>query len=1130
MKKILMTVFYLSYILNGSFCRHPEPAESPVNIWEDSVSIPTYLVDEPDLNPRFYDGRAYQGAQGRIYPYPIYESLSNTRIERFYDMVYLENEYIKIDILPEIGGRLFGALDKTNGYDFIYRQHVIKPGLIGMLGAWISGGIEWNFPHHHRATAFMPVDYVMINNSDGSATLWIGELEIRHRMRFMLGLTVYPGKSYFEVTFRPLNRTPFVHSFLYFANTGVHTNEDYQVIFPPSTQFGTYHGKNQFVWWPISHEVYNRVDYTEGVDISWWKNHPEWTSIFAWNYEDDFVGGYDHGKEAGILLLSNHHIAPGKKFWTWSTGPRGQMWDAALTETDGPELELMIGGYSDNQPDYSWLQPYESKFLKQYFYPIREIRSVKNANLNAAVNLERTSDNQVFIGFNTTSIRENAKILLLAEDEILFDTITDIDPCKPFVKEIRIPKATRNRNLKTVLYSSEGEKLISYKPVELEETPMPDVAVPPKPPEEIETVEQLYLTGLRLEQFYNPSFKPGPYYLEALTRDPDNYRVNTAFGLLYLRNGIFDKAEQHLKIAVSRITNNYTKPRDGEAYYYLGLCQKYQGKYKEAYKHLYQATWSQAFHSAAYFQLAQMECRDGNYEKALDHLNRSISTNTGNTNARNLKSAVLRKLGRQEEALHFSMKTRNSDPLDIWSEFEIYLSSYALGRSQEMNKAKADLNGKFMNYVQTYLELSLDYANAGFFYDAIEVLTLPGTSLGQEQLNHPLRHYYLGYFLLQAGHKDRALEHYQLAGEMPPEYCFPFRLESIEILKTAMNIYPSDARATYYLGNLLFEKQPEKALAWWERSKDLDDTFPTVHRNLGWGYYKIRNDLSKAISSYETAVSLNPDDQRVLYELDLVYADSRISPEKRLILLQENHDPIAGNNVADALAREVVLLVQLGRYNEALEVAENNYFRQWEGVSKAYASYVDAYLLRGLNHFNGGKYDQALQDFLKAMEYPDNMMVAEPYRGGRSSQVHYFIGTAYEELGDLESANKHYQKSVNKKQDKELSEIHYYKALSLAKLSRKDEAKRIFNGLIRIGENRLGHSEEDFFAKFGEKQTPDDKKADAYFLMGLGNLGNGDLESAKKDLAQAVELNINHIWAAALLTQLNSGKSISYDK
>ena len=395
MKKAATTILIFTNFLICLYSQAPESTDRAARICREAVALPTYLVDDPDPNPRFYDGRAYQGAQGRVFPYPIYESLSDTRVVRDYDMVYLENEYIKIDILPEIGGRLFGALDKTNGYDFIYRQHVIKPALIGMLGAWISGGIEWNFPHHHRATAYMPVDFTLVENQDGSTTLWIGELEIRHRMKFMLGLTVYPGKSYVEVTFRPFNRTPFVHSFLYFANIGVHSNEEYQVLFPPATRFGTYHGKNQFVQWPIADEVYNRVDYTGGIDISWWKNHPEWTSIFCWNYEDDFVGGYDHGKEAGILCLSNHHIAPGKKFWTWSTGPRGQMWDEALTETDGPELEIMIGGYSDNQPDYSWLQPYETKYLKQYIYPIRKLKSIKNANLEAALNLERTADDRV---------------------------------------------------------------------------------------------------------------------------------------------------------------------------------------------------------------------------------------------------------------------------------------------------------------------------------------------------------------------------------------------------------------------------------------------------------------------------------------------------------------------------------------------------------------------------------------------------------------------------------------------------------------------------------------------------------------------------------------------------------------
>ena len=338
-----------------------------VRVWEEALVIPTYEVGPADLNPRFYAGRAYQGAQGRVYPYPMLDVVTDHRTEVTYNAVYLENEYIKVCILPEVGGRVFSALDKTNNHDFFYHQHVIKPALIGMIGAWISGGIEWNFPHHHRPSVFMPIDYILEQNPDGSGTVWVGELEIRHRMRWIIGLTLYPGKSYLEATLKPMNRTPFVQTFLFFANASAHSNPDYQVFFPPSTQYATYHGKNQFAHWPISHEVYNGIDYTEGVDVSWWRNHPEWTSMFAWNYEDDFFAGYDHGKEVGTVSVANHHVAPGKKFWEWSAGPRGELWDKILTETDGPELELMTGVYSDNQPDYSWLQPYEAKVARIYW-------------------------------------------------------------------------------------------------------------------------------------------------------------------------------------------------------------------------------------------------------------------------------------------------------------------------------------------------------------------------------------------------------------------------------------------------------------------------------------------------------------------------------------------------------------------------------------------------------------------------------------------------------------------------------------------------------------------------------------------------------------------------------------------
>jgi len=311
---------------------------------------------------------------------------------------------------------------------------VIKPSLIGMVGAWISGGVEWNIPHHHRASTFMPVDYRLVENPDGSKTIWVGELEWRHRMRWIVGLTLHPHKSYLEATIKLLNRTPVANSMLYFANVAVHVNPDYQVIFPPGTQFGTQHAKREFLHWPIGQESYAGVDY-KGIDISWWKNHPRPVSIFAWNYEDDFFGGYDHGKQAGICTFSDHFISPGKKFFEFANGPEGYMWDKILTDTDGPYLELMAGAYSDNQPDYSWTQPYEVKTVKQYWYPIRELGGIKNANLDAALNLELKTGNLARLALNTTSEFSGAQAQLFNKGQKIWSSSVDISPEKPFVKQ-----------------------------------------------------------------------------------------------------------------------------------------------------------------------------------------------------------------------------------------------------------------------------------------------------------------------------------------------------------------------------------------------------------------------------------------------------------------------------------------------------------------------------------------------------------------------------------------------------------------------------------------------------------------------------------------------------------------------
>ena len=278
----------LTIPLNGQF-------DGIVKTWEDTLTIPTYPVHPPDVNPMFFRNQSYQGASRVLYPYPLQDNLSNEKKDVVYKALFLENKFIKLCVLPEIGGRLFYATDKTNNYEIFYRQHVIKPANIGMLGAWISGGIEFCVFHHHRASTYLSVDYTMTSNNDGSSTIWIGETEPRHRMRWIIGITLYPDKSYIEVSGGLINSTENINSILYWANVSTHVNSDYQIIFPPSTQVATYHAKNSFSHWPVTSESYiNRDYYSNKIDASWWKNHPEPVSFFAQNLKEGFLAGRYH--------------------------------------------------------------------------------------------------------------------------------------------------------------------------------------------------------------------------------------------------------------------------------------------------------------------------------------------------------------------------------------------------------------------------------------------------------------------------------------------------------------------------------------------------------------------------------------------------------------------------------------------------------------------------------------------------------------------------------------------------------------------------------------------------------------------------------------------------------------------
>jgi tetratricopeptide (TPR) repeat protein len=1078
---------------------------SPVKVWETQAVIPTYLAGAPEPNPMFFFGRESQGAQGPVYPYPMYDTLTGKKVDKSYTMVYLENEYIRIGVLPEVGGRIFEGVDKTNNYNFIYRQHVIKPALIGLIGAWISGGVEWNIPHHHRASTFIPVQYKVEENADGSKTIWVGELEVRQRMRWAVGYTLRPGKAYLEASVRIVNRTPEVNTMLCFTNVAVHATDQYQIIFPPSTQFGTYHTKNQFTAWPISHTKFSGADFTKGVDISWYKNHTEANSVFAWNYQDDFFGGYDHGKQAGTMSIADHHIIPGKKFFTWGNGPFGRTWDKTLTDDDGPYLEMMVGAYSDNQPDYSWLQPYETRSFSMQWYPFRDIGGVKKANLDAAVNLE-VEHGQAKVGFYTTSAHKAAQVTLRAGAKVLFQETVGIDPAKPYVKQVAIPAGIDDHDLVASI-SDGGKELVSYSPVRLTPEATPKAVTPPPPPADIKTNEELYLTGLRAQQFHSPTVDPIPYWQEALRRDPGDARVNTVLGITDFKKARYADAEKSFRKALERLTDRYTAPKDGEAIYYLGATLKAEGKIDEAYTYLFKAVWSQAWKAAGYYGLAEIATSRGDWNSAMDFINRSIESNALNIRAQNLKAALLRHTGCSKEALDLLASAAHSaDPLDVRSMAEAWLASQA-------PEAAKILASTMNRHPATAQETAAEYLDAGLWQDGTDVLLQTTAAAPDKSKIHPMAYYYLAYFAVKLGQPEKAAEYYKLAKAMPSDYVFPFQNEAIEVLRQAVAANPGDARAPYYLGNVLYDWQPEEAAKMWQASAAIDPSSAIVHRNLAIAYLhqKSGSDLDKAIAEMEKAVACQRQYALHFTELDDLYEQAGASLAKRDAMFVRNAAVVSQRD--DAENRAIAVKVALGQYDDAIRMMTGRRFAVAEGVNlNVDEHWTEAHILRGERNIDAKQYEQALADLGAALAIPDNLPLG--FAGGagaHNAEAAYWSGVAYEGLGNRQKATESWERATasiapRRRRASVTGDLArqaglYYQGLALQKLGKAEDAKAIFRGLVAAGQQALAPQK----AASGPEMSPRTRRALAHYIAGLGYLGLNEQNQAKAELSQAVE-------------------------
>ncbi len=1081
--------------------------QAGVKVAETTVTLPTYPPGPCDKNPVFYTGRVYQGAQGRVYPYPLQDVLHDKKVDKTYTSLQLENEYLQMSVLPEIGGRLFNLTDKATGFEVFYRQHVIKPALIGMLGAWTSGGVEWNFPHHHRATTFMPVDYTTTKSADGGKTVWIGETELRQRMKWSIGLTMKPGRSYLEADCRFMNRQPYIESMLYWANVSVSCGTNYQVLFPPSCRVGMDHHKSFFTTFPMGRPC-TAVDAI--ADLSWWKNFTtDHRSIFAVDPDNDFLAGYDHGLEMGTAHVANRQIVCGKKFFLWGNNPGGFVWDKVLTDNDGPYLELMVGAFSDNQPDYSWISPYETRMCKQYWYPIKKIGGVKCANRDAAVNLERRAPDKVWLGFNTTLSVKRAKVSLKHGGKE-FSEVIDIDPDTPYVNVIPIDAGVKDQEITGRLVAPDGSELVSYTPVDAAVQPLPTPVENPKPPADYKSVEELYLVGLRLEQFHNGNVDPRPYYEEALRRDPDDLRVNTVLGIRLAKQAKFAEAEEHLRRAVARTTRNYTRAKDAEPHYYLGVVLKEQGKLKEAADELWKAVWRDSFQREAYMELAEIECLHKNYGGALEMIDNAVDVAARSSKAHTLKAFVLRKLGQKKAAAAELDRTLELDPLDVWSRAE---RCFLEGKAEKALDAAARNRG---NKLQQVLEMAADYGTIGAAEEALALLA-QAEATGADYAS-PLVKYYKGYFSLQTGQTDEARALFSQAAAMPTDYCFPFRHEELKMLSAASALCPSDANTWYYLGDLCYYlDQREQGVAAWEKAVALNPAHGLALRNLGFAYGRISEKRELAVARYEAAINADPQNVAPVLERDKLCEKLGRDSASRLAFLESHMATVQRSD--PTVLRLAYLYNETGQFEKSLAILTTRRFHVWEGAEALRQPFVDACLLRGLALLDAGQAAAALQNFKAADTYPENLQAGRPGDAGQAPKIHYYTAQACRALGQAEAAQAQLRAALEGRVAN--GEMSYYRLLACRELGdskgEADQRQRLHSAMAALAQPDAV----DAYAKFGGENTPAERvghrTTEALYLQGLASLAEGKTAEAKDLFGKALKERPSMIWAKALL-------------
>lgn len=1117
-------------------------ASEAVAVWREPLEMPTYLPDLPSRYPAYLDRRVYQGSSGRVYPLPFHDRISSERRPVAWEAVHLENPWLRLVILPALGGRIHVGLDRTSGYDFFYRNPVIKPALVGLAGPWIAGGVEFNWPQHHRPGTFLPTDVDIEREPDGAVTVWCSDHDPFTRMKGMHGIRLRPDRAAVELRVRLYNRSDTTQTFLWWANVAALVHEDYQSFFPRDVDMVADHAKRAVTAFPAADRPYYGIDYPErhhvigtaadgstarGDRLDWYRNIPVPTSYMCLASREGFFGGYDHRARAGFVHVADRWQAVGKKQWTWGNADFGRAWCRNLADDDAEYVELMAGVFTDNQPDFSFIAPGETKVFSQSWYPIQEIGPVHAATDEAAIRVDIDDTEAgctVRVGLVVTTPRPGCTLTVSdGGGTVLAQAAADVVPGRPW--RLSLPISGHHDGDPLVVRVRCGTaELVSW----ASQVPPCEgsvaAAVEPPAPAAVDSVESLVLIGIHLEQYRHATRSPEPYWQEALRRDPANTGGAIGLARVAYHRAEFAAAESHLRAAVARLTAHNPNPSDTGALYLLGLVLTRRGADDEAYDAFAAASWSRTWRAAAGYRMAQLDAAHGRDSQAWLRVADVLRVEPEHLQARALEVLVLRRLGRDVEATELARATRALDPLDWWT---------------------VDLLGDpVTSDAQTCLDIALEYAGAGELSGALRLLD---TALEREQSRapgqpavRPLLEYHRAAILRAAGRSGEAAEAARAAQSVDAAWCFPVRLDDAVVLAEALRLDPTDARARALLGHWLYaHDRPADAVAHWQDSAALDGTDPVVWRNIGLAAQNHGHDPATARRAYDRALALAPADPQLRFESDQLDQRHRIPPGRRLAVLRAHRRLVEARD--DATAEFAHLLMTAGAVDEARKLLLGRAFQPWEGgegiVLRAWDRVCRLTAERALAGGGSTGAATAAGAVAEALDPPRSLGEARHHLAN-TARLHLVLGDALAAGGDPTAAARAWELAAGDRGDfvamrpESFSDATAFSIEALQRLGRDDDADALAAALREDCRRRDGEPAAiDFFATslpsllLFDDDLPAVRDRTSRFRRAQLAVAAGDVTAARQQLDELLADDPNHIDAIDLAAVLDGRRA-----